>query len=177
MTEEIWKDVLGYEGRYQVSNLGNVRSLERFAVTSNGLQRWPAKNLKPFVDTNGYAYVNLSNGKAAKKIAVHRLVLSAFFGDGGNLQACHNDGVRTNNVLENLRWDSVKGNALDRAKHGTQTRGESARGAKLSEAMAVEILMSRESSLKLAKEYGVASSTIRAIRLGQNWKHIQLGRG
>lgn len=171
---EEWRSVHGYEGLYEVSSNGRVRSLPRSRLTAVGMQRWPGKELRAFVDDTGYLYVNLSNGSKAKKRAVHSLVLEAFIGprpDG--MQACHRDGNRVNPALENLRWDSVKANAMDRVTHGTQVRGSRSGVARLSDESVREILSRSESSKVLAKEYGVASSTIRAIRIGQNWRHMK----
>lgn len=171
---ETWMAVVGYEGLYEVSDLGGVRSLYRQRLTTHGLQHWNGKILKPFVDpSNGYLYVNLSNGKHVKKSAVHRLVLSAFVGDPEKgQQACHWDGVRTHSTLSNLRWDSVSANAADRHRHGTATIGEKSPRAKLTNQQAREIIVRPESAKALADEYGVGASTVRAVRLGQNWRHI-----
>lgn len=173
MTDQVWVDVPGFEGKYQVTECGRVRSLERIRRTTKGLQRWPGRELCPFVDTTGYLYVNLSDGARAKKTAVHRIVLLTFVGPAPDgMQACHNDGNRENPALANLRWDTIKANSADRVRHGTQVRGERGSHAKLTEAQAVEIKGRGGSSKQLAKEYGVASSTIRAIRIGKNWRHL-----
>lgn len=168
-----WKPVVGYEGLYEVSSVGGVRSLERFRRTIRGNQRWPGKTLSPFVDVNGYVYVSLSNGDKAKKTAVHRIVLEAFVGPSGpKQQACHNDGVRTNNSVDNLRWDSARANAADKAIHGTALLGERSPTSILTQDQVIEIRARPEGSIRLGREYGVASSTIRAVRLRQNWAHV-----
>ncbi|WP_238908124.1 NUMOD4 domain-containing protein [Achromobacter ruhlandii] len=170
--EETWKPVPGYAGLYEVSDRGNVRSLARSRHTVQGLQRWHGRMLRRFTDNTGYWYVNLSNGRAAKKTAVHRIVLLAFVGpppDG--YQACHGDGDRKNACLANLRWDSPVSNAADRVLHGTNLDGERNPHAKLTADQVDEIRSRSESSLSLAPIYGVASSTIRAIRLRTNWRH------
>lgn len=172
MTKEIWKDIPDYEGLYQVSNFGNVKSLPKIRTVPQGINRWPGKNLKAFTDHTGYMYVNLSNGKKVRKTGVHRLVLLAFVGaPEAGLIACHNDGNRKNNLLSNLRWDTFKANAADMIEHGTAQRGEKSTSAKLTLSQVREIRVRKESSLFLAPLYGVASSTIRAIRINQNWRH------
>ena len=78
--KEIWKDIQGYEGRYQVSNLGRVRSLDRYSW--NGYKYWLQKGkiLKPFQQKSGYVNVDLSNGHSkSHKYRVHRLVAQAFY--------------------------------------------------------------------------------------------------
>ena len=75
-------------------------------------------------------------------------------------------------MLSNLRWDTVAANRADRWKHGTESAGEKSPFAILSEEEVLWIRESPQSSLKLAPILGVASSTIRAIRLRTNWSHI-----
>ena len=100
---EIWKDVVGYEGRYQVSNKGRIRSLPVKSRT----RYFSGSILKTFKDGNGYETVNLSR----KMFKVHRLVAIAFI-PNENGYACvnHKDEVKTNNVVENLEWCTYKYN-------------------------------------------------------------------
>lgn len=168
---EEWRPVAGYEGYYEVSSLGRVRALDREKATPRGLFRWPAKMLSPFADTNGYLYVNLGRGgKSAKKLAVHAIVLEAFVGprpDG--MQCLHGDGDRANPALSNLRWGTATENAADRRRHGTHLAGERAPRAKLTDELVSWVKQSAQSSIELGRVLGVSSSTVRAIRLGQNW--------
>lgn len=168
--KEEWRDVPGFVGKYQVSDVGRIRSLDREVRTAKGVQHWPGKVLSPFVDSTGYLYANLGNGGggggSAKKCLLHRLVLTAFKGaapDG--MEACHHDGNRQNASLSNLRWDTRPNNAADRRRHGTHRAR-----AKLTLEQVAEIRASTCASREVGKQYGVASSTIRAIRIGQNWK-------
>ncbi|MBY4799914.1 NUMOD4 motif-containing HNH endonuclease [Burkholderia cepacia] len=170
--DEVWKSVVGFEGLYEVSNEGRVRSLERRRKTVQGNQRWPGKLLTRFTDSTGYWYVNLSNGAKARKLAVHTLVLEAFVGpkpDG--CQCRHLDGDRKNARKGNLQWGTPAENAADRIRHGMSGRGERSPSAKLSAEQVHEIRESTQSSLALAKLLGVSGSTIRAIRLRTNWSH------
>jgi hypothetical protein len=172
---EQWLSVPGYEGRYEVSSLGGVRSLGW--LRSDGHHYMKPRVLKPFIDRTGtgYLYVQLTMHGRTTKLAVHLLVLAAFRGPApaAGMQGCHGDGCRTNARLDNLRWDTPKGNSADMVAHGTRLRGERTSTAKLTEAQALQILQDKRSSLKLAPIIGVASSTIRAVRLGQNWKHLE----
>ena len=103
---EEWKSISGYEGRYQVSNLGNIRSL-----ISN-------KILKPRVDKDGYLKVILySEDKSRREYRLHRLVAETFIPNPNDLpQVNHIDENKTNNSVSNLEWCTSKQNA----NHGTR---------------------------------------------------------
>ena len=77
---EVWKNIKGYEGRYQVSNMGRVKSLERIVLKKDGSEQHKKERiLKPRTKPNGYLQVNLCNGSGKKKtVLVHRLVCEAF---------------------------------------------------------------------------------------------------
>ena len=109
MTEsEIWKDVVGYEGFYQVSNKGNVRSVER--RDSRGHRRG-GRILKPTYDTDGYLRVTLCKNGKHKTKKVHRLVAEAFIPNLESLpHVNHMDEVKDNNELSNLEWCTHKYN-------------------------------------------------------------------
>lgn len=110
---EIWKDIPGFDGRYQVSSMGRVRS-----------HMYPrARILKQVINARGRPKINLylvgEPGNAVTR-EVHRLVLEAFVGpcpDG--MEACHNNGNPLDNRLSNLRWDTHSANAVDKRFHGT----------------------------------------------------------
>ena len=97
--EEIWKDIKGYEGLYQVSNIGRVRSLK------NDI-------LKPFIcKGDGHYYVGLYREGICKRYAVHRLVADTFIPNPNNLLCVnHIDEVKTNNIVSNLEWCTYRYN-------------------------------------------------------------------
>lgn len=114
---EQWRDVVGYEGLYQVSDLGQIRSVSRRVSTGRGRTRMSnGKVLRASpVGTTGYLAVGLSKGGKARTVAVHRIVLEAWVGpcpDGH--EGCHNDDDQSNNAVCNLRWDTHRNNCNDR---------------------------------------------------------------
>src|SRR5665213_1183304 len=106
---ELWKDIPGYEGSYQVSDLGRVKSLDR-TIESPGSKRGYPKEVKsqallPQKHSAGYLHVRLQG----KTSLIQELVMRAFVGQRPiGLQICHNDGNRHNNALTNLRFDTPK---------------------------------------------------------------------
>jgi len=106
--QEIWKDIKDYEGIYQVSNLGKVKSLDR--IDSGGRFR-PEKILKQN-NNKGYLKVTLCKNKSVKYPNVHRLVALAFIPNPDNkLQVNHKDENKKNNCVDNLDWVTAKENA------------------------------------------------------------------
>ena len=160
---EVWRDVIGREGEYQVSNLGRVRSLDRTIVYKNGRLVHRKGKVLSQGNSGGYKFVNLGDGNSKK---VHVLVAEAFIGirpDG--LDVCHNDGDKTNNRLSNLRYGTRSENNLD----GYEIRGYVTKNQKLSPSEVREIkdkLLQGYSRRQLAKEYDVCKSTITAIKEG-----------
>jgi hypothetical protein len=170
---EIWKKVLGLEEFYEVSNLGNVRSLERDGVTNYGKRKYGGNNLKSFIALSGYPSINLTKKGFRKQYLLHRLVLEAFIGkcpDG--MEGCHNDGNRTNCKLDNLRWDTRSNNALDKRNHATWQAGQNNGNSKLTNLQAKEIRESKLSCKKLAKMYKVGATTISRIKNKQAYINV-----
>jgi len=111
VTEE-WRDCVGFEGRYQVSNLGNVRSLDR--VLSDGRKR-KGQMMNTRIGTKGYVKVGLRDGVRQHTFNVHRLVALAFLdGVAEEKVVDHIDGNKTNNKASNLRWVSQTVNLTNR---------------------------------------------------------------
>ena len=118
MIEE-WRSVIGYEGLYEVSNTGQVRSFDRYVKYSNGrIHLHKGKVLSPIKDKDGYLQVNLCNNGKIHQIKIHRLVAQAFLLNPDNLpQVNHLDEDKTNNSVDNLEWCTVKYNN----NYGTRT--------------------------------------------------------
>lgn len=115
---EVWRDIEGYEGLYQVSSEGRVKSLERTFIDKIGRERYVKERiLKPGVDRYGYLLVTLYAGGKRKKLKVHRLVCQAFHDNPGNKPCVnHIDENKTNNAASNLEWCTYEENI----NHGTR---------------------------------------------------------
>ncbi len=119
---EIWVDIADYEGKYQVSNLGNVRSLDRW-VYGRGRKNKQLRHghiMKQKTDKYGYLTIQLIWESIRRHITVHRLVAMAFIPNPQNkLQVNHIDSNKKNNTVENLEWNTAKENVTHSYKNGT----------------------------------------------------------
>jgi len=168
---EVWKDVVGYEGVYQVSNFGRVKSLSRIRV--NGRSKCLTKdkvlkNAKPNCSRK-YEQVDL----LGENKLIHRLVAIAFIPNPFNLpQVNHKDGIKINNYPSNLEWCTVSENAIHASKNKLSSTGEKHWNSKLTEKEIVEIRLSNLSQKELGEIYNVLQSTISQIKLNRTWKYI-----
>ena len=112
MSEE-WRDVVGYEGLYQVSSEGRVKSLERNIPHWRGGERIQKERiLKPGIDRDGYLKLNLYAGGKQKNLKVHRLVCQAFHENPDNKpQVNHINEIKTDNRASNLEWATARENS------------------------------------------------------------------
>ena len=119
MKNEEWRDVAGYEGLYQVSSEGRVKSLERTFIDKIGRERYVKECfLKPGSDRGGYLRVGLCDGGKRKTLKVHRLVCEAFHENPDNKpQVNHINEIKTDNRACNLEWATARENS----NFGTRT--------------------------------------------------------
>jgi len=163
--EELWQWVPGTNKKYKVSDHGNIISHAR---------RKP-KQLRSQTDCSGYKRVSLRlNGKSARR-SVHRLVLLSFVGDPPEgYQACHRNGVRDDNRLENLYWGSVAANNRDKIAHGSTRRGAANHTAVLTEEQVVKIrelyATGQYTARELATTHGMSKAPVVALLSGRTWK-------
>lgn len=156
---ENWLPVPGWRGSYEVSDLGKVRSLDRF----RGNRFFVSRMLSPEIDTECRPRVTLKQGRRFRRYRVHILVLLAFVSTcPEGEEGCHNDGNPKNNRVDNLRWDTKRGNAADRLRHGTHTRRERQPLHKLTTAQVAKIrqLYRYGDGFILARRFGVSHTLI-----------------
>lgn len=177
---ENWRPVVGYEGLYEVSDWGRVRSVDRVIRQKNrwgnvAPRRLSGKILQPTVDKGRFAYGRLQvklGGKSKREQRtrlVHHLVLEAFVGPRPEgTEAAHGDGNAANNRLANLRWATPLENAQDKRRHGTQLVGEAHHLAKISDNDARQIreFRGRETCENLARKYGISIAQVSRIQAG-----------
>jgi len=169
---EVWKPVPGFEGFYEVSNLGRLRSL-RVNGRWGSRPRSTPRLMAPKANREGYRIAALVKLGCRSEHRVHCLVLEAFVGPRpGGMHGAHGDGDPGNNRLDNLRWATPAENIADRAAHGRTARGARQGLAKLTDDAVREIRGSSEPSPVLAARFGVSEGAIRFARRGDTWRHV-----
>lgn len=169
---EVWKGIIGYEGRYEISNFGNVRSLCKSMITK----------LKPHKNGCGYSEVNLFKNRKQKRFRIHRLVGLAFVANPDNKPWInHIDCNRENPRADNLEWVTPKENVEHAMSLNRQyiALGEGNGKAKLTKEEVIkikkEILSESSRSLaQIARQYGVDWTTVSCIKRGKSWKWLKV---
>ena len=182
---EKWLPVVGYEGDYEVSDLGRVRSLDRFDARGHRIQgRMLSLVAQAASGPSSRRTVSLHRGGRQSTRLVHHLVLEAFVGDRPDgTEACHWDGDPSNNELSNLRWDSHKANEADKFRHGTHVNANKTHCPRGHELLPPN-LVSSESALGHRKCRACSLAATRAHRRGEqfdsgfaNMKHAEILAG
>jgi hypothetical protein len=165
---EIWKDVVGYESIYEISNFGNVKSFKYGKEKIRKLRN----------DKDGYLLINLCKDKKVKTFKIHRLVAQAFIPNPDNKpQINHIDGNKSNNKVDNLEWVTNKENS----KHAVEkllrnTKGENHHNVKLRNYQVLNIrkkyATGKYKRKDIADEYQVSITLIGFIINRKIWKHI-----
>jgi len=175
-TSEIWKPVVGYEGLYEVSDWGRIRSMDHYVKHRWGGQRLVRGTLRYTVFLGLYPGVHLSKNNSTKMHAVHKLVASAFLGPCPfGMQVAHWDGDPTNPKLKNLRYATPSDNNMDKQRHGTAQKGERSGTHRLTDEAVREIrkaLAEGASKMSQARRFGVSHKTIRNLAAGKIWTHV-----
>ena len=133
--EEIWKEIKEFEGYYEVSNLGHVRSVDRIITRHKGSKEWQAvlkgKNIKPHIRHDGYPFVDLYKNHKRHEFVVHRLVAMAFVPNPNNRpEVDHINTIRTDARSCNLRWVNRSENNLNPITNKRMSIASMGRGCK-----------------------------------------------
>jgi hypothetical protein len=174
---EVWKDIVGFEGLYMVSNLGRVKSLSRIAFQTDRKRILKEKILQSRPNGNGYCHVELKKEGISKTIKVHRLVATAFLPNHENKRTVnHIDSNRSNNELNNLEWctdtENVNHALIKGRLVAPRNYGEKNGQSKLTVEQVLEIRKSNDTLSILSSMFGVAISTISSIKNKRRWAHV-----
>lgn len=183
MDSNDWRPVVGWQGYYEVSRYGAVRSVDRTVQTKNGgTARMKGREIKFALSEWGYRRVFLSRDSTGSTRPIHILVAEAFLGprpDG--LICCHKDGNKENNCADNLRWDTHASNSADAIAHGVAggaayTSCGDHPCAKLPERVVIAARTLYKSKLRticgMARYMGAPDTTLRAAVKGTRWKKL-----
>ena len=173
--KERWRPIKSFEGLYEVSNFGRVRSLSRWVDCRNGERLLDGRLLKQKIGNNGYYGVTLCNGTIQTDADTHRIIAYAFL-PGKSLDVVrHLDGNPLNNSLKNLAWGSFEDNEADKKKHGRTPLGENHHRAVLNNSLVLIIKdMHRRgfSQLKIAEIIGFNRGVVGNVVRGETWNHV-----
>lgn len=177
---EIWKSVKDYEGLYEVSNLGRIKSLDKevsCGFNGNYKRIIKGKILNPSYDNDSYLHIGLTKDYITKNYFIHRLVAIAFIENLENKpQVNHIDGNKSNNRLKNLEWNTLSENRVHAYNTGLQKGacGEKQPISKLNDKKVLEIRKIGKSKtlLEISEMYNVNFRTISNVLLRKTWKHI-----
>lgn len=180
--------VVGWEGMYQVNEVGDVISIPRVITRRNGTrQKFKGGHLKRFLNSAGYCVVRLSDASNGRRLTarVHRLVAEAFLPNPYDKpEVNHMDGDKSNPKLTNLEWVTSHENrqhawdtGLRNKSHLPNYKGEEQKNSKLTEQKVVEIRAMRLSGFSfsfLSEKYNVSKRTIGRVVSGKSWSHIPM---
>lgn len=176
---EQWKSIPGYEGFYEASTMGRIRSVDRIVLAYNARGRRLVEQkrqgkilIRANPDKTGYLTTCLCRDGKSKTKRVNSLICAAFHGPApAGMICCHWDGNKLNNKPDNLRWDTHKANQEDRLRHGTDLRGSEIGTAKLSTDQVAEIRAGMRQKDALRK-FGIGKSQFYRIKRGESWAHV-----
>lgn len=179
MSKEVWKPVVGHEGLYEVSSIGRVKRVERYAPYRDGFRIKREKILSPNVINGGYQQVLLTKNMVRRGHLVHRLVANAFIDNPDGLpQVNHKDGNKKNNTVSNLEWCTAKENMLHSVVNGMRNDCKSV-GMYTVDG---NLLQTFKSIGEAERKTGIFSQNISCVCKGQAktaggyvWKIIELG--
>lgn len=182
MREE-WRAVPGFEGYYEASSFGRIRSLDRTIFVPKSARNKAhyrclrSEVLAPSLNRGrGYLVVTLWREHEEHHTDVHRVIALTFHGpQPPGMYVCHRNGIKSDLSEGNLYYGTPKDNVEDQRRHGTLVVGEAAHAAKLTPTEVVEIRRSRgrETQKDLALRFGVGQAQISRIQLRREWVHVE----
>lgn len=181
---EIWKDILGYEGYYQVSNLGNVKSLDRVRETLPTAKKQfktfnEGRVLIPKESNRGYLRYALTKEGKTKYLSAHRLVAQSFIPNiKDKPDVNHINGIKTDNRIENLEWCTGSENIKHNYVLGIMNqKGDKNNCAILTIEQVKEIkvkLLNGITPRQISEQYPIHRTSVYDIKKGRNWNHVFL---
>ena len=169
---ERWLPAIEFEGSYEVSSFGRVRSIGRLDTMGRRLHTRVMTNARL---AGRYMRIRLRRDGNAERM-VHLMVLEAFAGSRpAGMVACHWDGDTRNNRLGNLRWDTPSNNQRDKIRHGTMASGSRNGWAKLTAYQVVQIRAQAAAGCNAAaigRLFGLSATHVRRVVRGESWGHL-----
>lgn len=174
--KEEWRDIPGFEGLYQVSNLGNTRSVRRCVPSGRGHDKWiGGVTLKKRIIKSGskLVYNSLCLWKQGKPYyrLLHRIVALTFIPNPENkTEVNHKDLNTRNNRVDNLEWVTT----LENHRHSriSRTKGLEAKNVKLTKEAVFDIRSRASTYLEYMDKYGISQATVSCVQRGRTWRHI-----
>lgn len=174
---EVWRDIKDYEGLYQVSNTGRVRSVNRTVETQAGARTYKSRILKKFIGTDGYYHVTLSRVGTLQTIKISVLMARAFIPNPENkLIVSHINDVKLDDRLDNLEWATRLENGKRAVENERSCKGNKNAMSVLTESDIPVIrrrIKNKEKIQKIAKDYDVAINTIYNIKYNMRWAWVK----
>ena len=177
-TAELWLPVVGFEGLYEVSNHGRVRSLHRIVKHRHGGERrWKGRMMALTIcRTTGYRQVGLNKDGERKTFTVHQLVAAAFFGPcPEGLYVRHGPAGPLDNSVENLSYGTRSEIEQDKKRDGTDRRGERSHYCKLTDEKVLkirELCSAGVAPKEIAAQFSIHPKYVSHIKLRRTWAHI-----
>lgn len=179
--EELWKDIKGLEGSYQISTQGRVKSLYRELLhPKNGIIKYESRILKQCLDKYGYPKLAISFKGKSYYMKIHRLVAQAFIENPHNKPFVnHINAIRNDNRVENLEWVTAKENSAWCIKLNNHIKGETMWKHVFTENEVRDLLLYfRDNEVpnmyEFCRQRGYKPSTIKCIKDRITWKHVNI---